>query len=50
MEYVYQPELRTHVDQWIDDALLSDEVLANLKEAADTNCVLCELDDLGEEE
>ncbi len=33
-----------------EDTILSDEVLEALKEAADTSCVLCELDDLGDED
>ena len=36
--------------EWPDDLLLSDEALENLKEAADTSCILCELEDLDEEE
>lgn len=39
----------TKVD-WAVDGVLSDEVLEALKDAADTSCVLCELDDLGEED
>ena len=35
---------------WTDDSILTDEVLDALKDAADTRCVLCELDDLGEED
>jgi hypothetical protein len=34
----------------IEDTILSDEVLETLKQVADTSCVLCDLDDLGEEE
>jgi hypothetical protein len=33
-----------------EDTILSDETLDFLKQTADTSCVLCELDDLGEDE
>jgi hypothetical protein len=33
-----------------NDGILSDEVLEALKKAADSSCLLCELEDLGEED
>lgn len=33
-----------------DYGILSDRTLELLREAADTGCILCELDDLGEED
>lgn len=46
---MYQNSLESFVHDWPEDTMITDEVLENLKETADTGCILCELDGLDEE-
>ncbi len=47
---LYQNSPEGLVSEWPEDILITDEALENLKETAETGCVLCGLDDLGDEE
>ena len=43
-------ESATKQGDWSNEGILSDDVLEALKKAADSSCLLCELEDLGEED